>query len=162
MNQQIKISPVRLIDMDGNQVGVVSIDEARRHAEEAGLDLVEVSPNAKPPVCRIMDYGKYKYEVSKKAKVARKNRHIVHVKEIKMRSEISGHDFDFKMKHAEEFMDRGDKVKFTIMFRGREILHKDHGEAVLNRIKELFEERAAVESNIRLEGRNLSMIMAPK
>lgn len=148
--------------MDGNQVGVVSIEEARRHAEESGLDLVEVSPNAKPPVCRVMDYGKYKYEIAKKAKVARKNRHVIHVKEIKMRSEISEHDFDFKIKHALEFLDRGDKVKFTIMFRGREILHKDHGEAVLVRIKGQLGDRTVLESDIRLEGRNLSMIMAPK
>jgi translation initiation factor IF-3 len=109
-----------------------------------------------------MDYGKYKYELSKKARIARKNRHVVHVKEIKMRSEISDHDFDFKIKHAIEFLGRGDKVKFTLVFRGRESLHKNIGESVLKRVKDVLANHAVIESDIRDEGRNLTMIMASK
>jgi len=153
---------VRLIDKDGNQMGVVPIENALESATETGLDLVEISPNAKPPVCRIMNYGKYKYEISKKAKKARKNRNIIHVKEIKMRSEISDHDFNFKVRHAEEFLKRGDKVKFTLVFRGREILHKEIGENVLNRIVESLQDIAAVETQIRKDGNNLTMIMVSK
>ena len=133
-----------------------------KYADEEGLDLVEVSPTAKPPVCRVLNYGKYKYELSKKERLARKSRHIVHVKEIKMRSEISDHDFNFKVKHAIEFFHKKDKVKFTLVFRGRESLHKDIGKAVLMRVKEVTAEYAQVESDIRNEGRNLTMILAPK
>jgi translation initiation factor IF-3 len=131
-------------------------------ADEVHLDLVEVAPNSKPPVCRIMDYGKYKYEVSKKFKLAHKKRRVFHVKEIKMRSEISEHDFNFKVKHAEEFFKRGDKVKFTLVFRGREIMHREHGEKVLQRIIETLKEIGSVESNVRKEGNNLTIIMVPK
>lgn len=162
VNEQIQISPVRLIDAEGKQVGVIPVDEALRAAEAANLDLVEVSPTAKPPVCRIMDYGKFKYEISKKERVAKKNRHVIHVKEIKMRSEISEHDFNFKMKHAIEFMEKGDKVKFTLVFRGREVLHKDIGEAVLKRAAQFLEDRALIEADVRPEGRNLMMVMAPR
>ena len=151
-----------MIDEEGKQVGVIPIEEALRLAENAHLDLVEVSPTAKPPVCRIMDYGKFKYEISKKVRTARKHRHVIHVKEIKLRSEISDHDFEFKMKHAEEFFQRGDKVKFTLVFRGREALHRDIGEEVLKRVTQVLEDKAAVESGIRSEGRNLMLIMAPK
>jgi translation initiation factor IF-3 len=131
-------------------------------AGKAGLDLVEVSPNSKPPVCRIMDYGKYKYEIAKKAKIARKNRHVIHVKEIKMRCEISDHDFNFKINHAIEFFKKKDKVKFTVVFRGREILHKDIGEKLLKRVLEKLKDVAVVESSIRSEGNNLIMIMIGK
>ncbi|MFA6471709.1 MAG: translation initiation factor IF-3 [Candidatus Latescibacterota bacterium] len=162
VNEQIQVSPIRLIDEEGKQVGVIPIEEALRLAENAHLDLVEVSPTAKPPVCRIMDYGKFKYEISKKVRTARKHRHVIHVKEIKLRSEISDHDFEFKMKHAEEFFQRGDKVKFTLVFRGREALHRDIGEEVLKRVTQALEDKAAVESGIRSEGRNLMLIMAPK
>lgn len=151
-----------MVDEDGNQAGVVPIEEALEAADRAKLDLVEVSPNAKPPVCRIMNYGKYKYEISKKAKKARKNRSIIHVKEIKMRPEISDHDFNFKLRHAEEFFKRGDKVKFTLVFRGREILHKEIGENVLNRIIEALQDSAVIESTIRKDGNNLTMIMVSK
>lgn len=162
INEQIRISPVRLIDDEGNQLGILPVDEARNQAVQAGLDLVEVSPNADPPVCRIMDYGKYRYEITKRAKVARKKRHIVQIKEIKMRPEISDHDFDFKIKHALEFLERGDKVKFTLVFRGREILHKDHGRNVLARAIETLADVATVETDIHSEGRNLSMLVNPK
>ena len=151
-----------LVDEDGKQLGIVPIEDALKVASEVELDLVEVSPNAKPPVCRIMNYGKYKYEISQKAKKARKNRNIIHVKEIKMRSEISDHDFNFKLRHAEEFLKRGDKVKFTLVFRGREILHKEIGENVLNRIIEALQDIAVIESSIRSDGHNLTMIMVSK
>ena len=132
------------------------------YAEKAGLDLVEVSPTAKPPVCRVMDYGKFKYEMAKKIRVARKGRHEVHVKEIKMRSEISEHDFNFKMKHAIEFLQRGDKVKFTLVFRGRESLHKDLGYKVLDRVREGIGVYGVIERAVRDEGRNLTLITTPK
>jgi len=153
---------VRLIDKEGKQIGIVSLEQALSRAEEVGLDLVEVSPNADPPVCRIMDYGKYRYEITKRAKMARKKRHIIHIKEIKMRPEISDHDFEFKIKHATEFLKRGDKVKFTLVFRGREVLHKDIGRAVLERVIKALEDIAAVETGIHSEGRNYSMLIAPK
>ena len=162
VNEQINISPVRLIDKGGNQVGIIPLIEAQRQADEAGLDLVEVSPNTKPPVCRIMDYGKYRYEITQRDKIARKKRHVIHVKEVKMRPEISKHDFDFKIKHAIEFINRGDKVKFTLVFRGRQVLHKDHGKAVLQRAIESLRDIAVVETDIHHEGRNLSMLIARK
>ena len=143
-------------------MGIIPIDEALRAAEATHLDLVEVSPTAKPPVCRIMDYGKFRYELAKKERLAKKNRHVIHVKEIKLRSEISDHDFDFKMSHAIDFIEHGDKVKFTLVFRGREALHRDIGEAVLKRVAQFLENKAVTESDIRSEGRNLIMIMAPK
>jgi translation initiation factor IF-3 len=151
-----------LIDSEGNQIGIVPTEKAMELAEESQLDLVEVAPNSKPPVCRIMDYGKYKYELSKKIKQAHKKSRTFHVKEIKMRSEISEHDFNFKIKHAEEFFKRGDKVKFTLVFRGREIMHREHGEKVLARIVETLKDVATVETATRKEGHNLTMIMIPK
>jgi len=162
VNEQIDSPTVRLIDKDGEQSGIVSISQALEMAEQAGLDLVEVAPGSKPPVCRVMNFGKYKYEISKKAKNARKNRHVTQVKEIKMRSEISEHDFDFKLKHAEEFLSRGDKVKFTIVFRGREILHMDHGNELLKRIAEQLQDKATVEATARREGNNLTMFLVGK
>jgi len=162
INDQITASPVRLIDVDGEQLGILTINDAVQFAEKKRLDLVEVSPDTDPPVCRIMDYGKYKYEISKRAKDARKKRHIIHIKEIKMRSEISDHDFNFKIRHAIEFLKRGDKVKFTLVFRGREILHKDHGESVLKRVIENLKDFAVVESEIRSEGRNITMVISSK
>ena len=143
-------------------MGIVRIKDALKHANEVGLDLVEVSPNANPPVCRIMDYGKYRYEIARRAKIARKKRHVVHIKEIKMRPEISDHDFAFKIRHAREFIKNRDKVKFTVFFRGREILHKDHGENLLKRVAGSLEDIAVIETNIHLEGRNLTMLMAGK
>lgn len=138
------------------------IEQALESAENENLDLVEVSPAAKPPVCKIMNFGKYKYEISKKTKQAKKGRHVSHVKEIKMRSEISGHDYDFKIRHAMEFFQRGNKVKFTIVFRGREILHKENGEELLKRIIEDLTEHAVIESSMRSEGKNLTIIMSAK
>lgn len=131
-------------------------------AEDVGLDLVEVAPDSKPPVCRIMNFGKYKYEIAKKQKQAKKNRHTTQVKEIKMRSEISDHDINFKLKHAEEFLKRGDKVKFTVVFRGRAILHMDHGDKLLQRIATELEDVATIETKTRREGNNLTMFMVGK
>jgi translation initiation factor IF-3 len=162
VNEQIDSPTVRLIDKDGEQAGIVTIGQALEMAEQAGLDLVEVAPSSKPPVCRVMNFGKYKYEISKKAKQARKNRHVTQVKEIKMRSEISEHDFEFKLKHAEEFLSRGDKVKFTIVFRGREILHMDHGNELLKRIADQLQEKATIEATARREGNNLTMFFVGK
>jgi translation initiation factor IF-3 len=162
VNERIRISPVRLIDETGEQVGIVPTDEARSMAEERGLDLVEVAPNSRPPVCRIMDYGKYKYEAARKAREARKKQHTVTVKEIKMRPKIEEHDFGFKLRHARRFLEDGDKVKFTLRFRGREMTHPELGQRVLVRVKDELAELATVESDMRMEGRQMTMLMAPR
>ena len=162
VNERIRISPVRLIDQDGEQVGIVATDEARDIAAEAGLDLVEVAPNSRPPVCRIMDYGKYKYEQARKAKEAKKKQHTITVKEIKLRPKIEEHDYGFKMRHARRFLDDGDKVKFTLRFRGREMTHPELGERVLEQIKEDLGETIVVESDIRREGRTMTMLVSPR
>ena len=162
MNEQIDTPTVRLIDNEGRQIGIVTSSQALEMAEKAGFDLVEVAPSSKPPVCRIMNFGKYKYEISKKVKQTRKHRHTTQVKEIKMRSKISDHDFDFKMKHAEEFLKRGDRVKFTIVLRGREILHADFGEALLDKIVDALKEVATVESQKRREGANFTLTVISK
>ncbi|MGD8495112.1 MAG: translation initiation factor IF-3 [Gemmatimonadales bacterium] len=161
VNERIRISPVRLIDQDGEQIGIVATDEARDIAAEAGLDLVEVAPNSRPPVCRIMDYGKYKYEQARKAKEAKKKQHTITVKEIKLRPKIEEHDYGFKMRHARRFLDDGDKVKFTLRFRGREMTHPELGERVLEKIKEDLGETIVVESDIRREGRTMTMLVGP-
>lgn len=162
VNDRIRISPVRLIDQHGEQVGIVGTDEARGIAAEAGLDLVEVAPNSRPPVCRIMDYGKYKYEQARKAKEAKKKQHTVTVKEIKLRPKIEEHDYGFKMRHARRFLDDGDKVKFTLRFRGREMTHPELGERVLEQIKDDLGETIVVESDIRREGRTMTMLVSPR
>jgi len=162
VNDRIRISPVRLIDQHGEQVGIVGTDEARDIAAEAGLDLVEVAPNSRPPVCRIMDYGKYKYEQARKAKEAKKKQHTVTVKEIKLRPKIEEHDYGFKMRHARRFLDEGDKVKFTLRFRGREMTHPELGERVLEKIKVDLGGTIVVESDIRREGRTMTMLVSPR
>ena len=162
VNDRIRISPVRLIDQHGEQVGIVGTDEARDIAAEAGLDLVEVAPNSRPPVCRIMDYGKYKYEQARKAKEAKKKQHTVTVKEIKLRPKIEEHDYGFKMRHARRFLDEGDKVKFTLRFRGREMTHPELGERVLEKIKDDLGETIVLESDIRREGRTMTMLVSPR
>ena len=153
---------VRLIDHRGNIVGVVETEEALRRAEETGLDLVEVSPTAEPPVCKLLDYGKFKYEAQKKAAVARKKQKNIEVKEIKMRPGINGHDYDTKMRSMLRFLDEGDKVKVTIRFRGREMLHPDLGMKVLERIREDLDEQAKIEQFPRMEGRLMTMVMSPR
>lgn len=153
---------VRLIDQDGNQVGVVNRFEAMRRAEEAGLDLVEVAANASPPVCKILDYGKYKYELQKKAAEARKKQKVIEVKEIKMRPSIDVHDYDVKMRQMKGFLEDGDKVKVTLRFRGREMAHQELAVKLLDRVTTDLKELAKVEQFPRLEGKQMSMVVAPK
>jgi len=161
VNKGIRISPVRLIDEEGEQVGIVTTEEARMLAIERGLDLVEVSPNARPPVCRLMDYGKYKYEAARKAREAKKKQHNVQVKELKLRPKIETHDLDFKLRHARRFLEEGDKVKFTMRFRGREITHPELGERVLNGVRDELGDISSVEASVAREGRSMTMVLAP-
>jgi len=161
VNRRIRVPQVRVIQDDGTQLGILPTSEALALAEERGLDLVEVSPKARPPVCKIMDYGKYAYQQSKRAKEAKKRQHVTVVKEIKMRPKIEPHDYAFKTRHAREFLDEGDKVKCTIIFRGRELAHRELGERVLRRIAEDLSDVANVEVSIRNEGRSMMMVLAP-
>jgi translation initiation factor IF-3 len=162
VNNQIRISPVRLIDQDGEQVGVVPVDEALSAARARGLDLVEVAPMARPPVVKIMDYGKYRFEQAKAARAARKKQHTIQVKEVKYRPGISEHDFEFKTRHARTFLEEGNKVKLTMMFRGRQVTHPELGQEVLDRVFESLKDVAKVEINPKLEGRNMTMVLAPR
>lgn len=162
VNRQIRISPIRLIDEDGSQLGITPLEEALRIADERGLDLVEVAPSAKPPVCRIMDYGKFKYEESKKAKKASKRQHLIQIKEIKLRPKTEEHDFQFKLRHARKFLDDRNKVKFTMIFRGRELQHKDRGKILLEKVAEEIKDIAFIEIGPKQEGRNMIMIISPK
>ncbi|MDG1287787.1 MAG: translation initiation factor IF-3 [Rickettsiales bacterium] len=161
VNGKISSEKVRLVGASGEMVGVVPIEDALKHAREAGLDLVEVSPNAEPPVCKVLDYGKYKYEAQKKAAEARKKQKTVQLKEIKVRPSIDDHDFGTKMKQMHKFLDNGDKVKVTLRFRGREMAHQHLGMDVLNRVKEETKEVARVETLPKMEGRQAVMILAP-
>jgi len=142
-------------------IGVVTIEDALARASDAGLDLLEVSPNAAPPVCKLIDYGKYRYEQQKKANIARKKQKIIQLKELKMRPTIEEHDYQVKMKAARKFLEAGDKVKFTMRFRGREVAHQDVGMQVFNRIKDELEGMIKIESHARMEGRQMIMIVAP-
>ena len=162
VNERIRIKEVRVINPDGVQLGILPIQEALEAAKSLALDLVEVAPEAKPPVCRIMDYGKYRYEQSKKTREARKKQTIIQVKEIKLRPKTEGHDFQFKAKHAERFLKEGNKTKVTMMFRGREMVHIDRGKMQLDRFAEALKEVAVIEQHPRLEGRNMVMILSPK
>jgi translation initiation factor IF-3 len=161
VNHQIRIDKIRLIDGEGNMVGVVSVAEGLKMAEAAGLDLVEVSPGASPPVCKLLDYGKYKYQLQKKANEARKKQKIIQVKEIKLRPMIDKHDLEVKMKAVQKFLDEGDKVKFTLRFRGREMSHQELGMRLLNQVKEILADKIKVESEPRLEGRQMVMMVSP-
>ncbi len=161
INKQIPAREVRLVSADGEQLGIKSIDEALRIAYDAGLDLVEVAPQEKPPVCRIMDYGKHKFEQEKKNKLARKNQSMIVIKEIKLRPKIDTHDFGTKRRHVERFLGAGHKVKVVIMFRGREMAHTDLGKKLLDRMSEEVKELGTVESAAKQEGRDMFMIMAP-
>jgi len=162
MNEDIRVREVRLIDENGDNVGVVPIADALARATAAGLDLVEISPDANPPVTKILDYGKYKYQEQKKAAEARKRQKIVEIKEIKMRPSIDDHDYDVKMRSMRRFFDDGDKVKVTLRFRGRELSHQELGWQVLQRVKADTEPHAKVESEPRMEGRQMVMVLAPK
>ncbi|MFT5538800.1 MAG: translation initiation factor IF-3 [Alphaproteobacteria bacterium] len=161
MNEAINASSVRVVGAEGEMLGVMTIDQARDQADNIGLDLVEISPNADPPVCKIFDYGKYKYQAQKKANEARKKQKVVEVKEIKMRPGIDQHDYDVKMRAINKFLDEGDKVKVTIRFRGREFLHQELGLAVLNRVRQEVDEKAKVEAFPKMEGRQMIMVVAP-
>ena len=161
MNERIGVREVRVVGDDGEQLGILPTRDALIKARELGLDLVEVSPKSRPPVCRIMDFGKYKYEQAKKARVARKRQHQVVLKEVKLRPKIEKHDYEFKKKHITEFLDHGDKVKVTLMFRGREMAHMDLGRKLLERLSEELKEIGKVESPPRLEGRTMILLLAP-
>ena len=162
MNEQIRVREVRVISPEGEQLGIFPTHEALRMAYERDLDLVEVAPQARPPVCRIMDYGKFKYEQAKRDREARKRQKIVEIKEVKMRPRIDQHDFEVKLRNARRFLEEGDKVKATIMFRGREIVHADLGRQVLERLARAVEDIATVERRPVVEGRNMTMILAPR
>lgn len=152
---------VLVIGPEGEQLGVLSKQDALAAAAEAGLDLVEVAPNATPPVCRIMDFGKFKYQQSKKAQLAKKKQKVIQVKELKVRPKTDDHDLETKAKHARRFLEEGNKIKVTVRFRGREIVHPDRGERVLKKLMELLEGFATVESPPKMEGRTMVMVVTP-
>jgi translation initiation factor IF-3 len=158
----IRISPVRVIGEDGSQLGVLPVEEALALAQERGLDLVEVAATARPPVVKIMDYGKYKFEEAKAARAAKKKQHVIQLKEVKFRPGIDDHDFEFKTRHAREFLKDGNKVKVTMMYRGRQIAHLEFGKAVLDRVAQAVADIGKIEMEPKLEGRNMTMVIAPK
>jgi len=162
VNEEIIAPKVRLVGPDGQMIGVVSVPEAITKASEYGLDLIEISPNADPPVCKVMDYGKFKYEIQKKKNEARKKQKVIDIKEIKMRPGIDEHDYQVKMRSVRRFLDEGDKVKMTIRFRGREMVHMELGARVLDRIRADIDVIAKVEQTPRTEGRMMTMVIAPK
>jgi len=161
-NAQIRISPIRLIDENDQQVGIVDVRDAMRQAQEAGMDLVEVAPQSQPPVCRIMDYGKWMYAQRKKEQKAKAHRHETELKEIRIRTpKIGEHDLGIKVNRAREFLERGDRVQFTLRFRGRELAHIDEGQRIFDHIKTVLEDVSKVDQNYRFEGRRLTMTLAP-
>jgi translation initiation factor IF-3 len=162
VNTEIDVKSIRLIDADGEMVGVVSIREGLDMAAEVGLDLVEVSPTADPPVCKILDFGKYKYEIQKKKNEARKKQKVIDIKEIKLRPNIDDNDYNIKMRNMRKFLEEGDKVKITLRFRGREMAHQDLGIKVLDRVREGLDDLAKVEQFPKMEGRQMVMVMAPR
>ncbi|MBM4193554.1 MAG: translation initiation factor IF-3 [Gemmatimonadetes bacterium] len=162
VNRQIRISPVRVIGADGSQLGIMETEAALASAVEQGYDLVEVAAMARPPVVRIMDYGKYKFEMAKQARQAKKKQHVIQIKEVKYRPGIEDHDFETKTRHARRFLGEGNKVKVTLMFRGRQITHPELGRAVVNRVAAALADVAKIETDARLEGKALTMILTPK
>ena len=162
VNRQIRISPVRVIGHDGGQLGIMEVDKAMALAEEHGLDLVEVAPTARPPVVRVMDFGKFKFEQAKQARIAKKKQHIIQLKEVKYRPGIDEHDFATKTRHARRFLDEKNKVKVTLMFRGRQIAHPELGVAVVERVATELADVAKIESAAKMEGKQLTMILSPK
>jgi len=162
INEEIQAKEVRLISMDGEQLGIVSIEEALSKAREYNLDLIEVAPNAKPPVCRILDYGKLKYEEKKKAQLSKKKQHVIKIKEVRLRPHIDDHDLETKLSMGKKFLKDGCKLKVTIRFRGREMTRLDLGEAVLSRVEELLSDVAVVEKRNPLEGRQMHVIFTSK
>jgi translation initiation factor IF-3 len=162
VNERIRSRELRVVDENGEQLGIMPTVQAIDLARQRGFDLVEVASGAVPPVARIMDYGKYKYQIKKKQHEAKKKQSIIHVKEVKMRPGTDQHDFDFKVKHAERFLAEGDKVKVLITFRGREIMHKELGHEMMERVVKALEPFSTVEAHPKLEGRNIVAILAPK
>jgi translation initiation factor IF-3 len=162
INEEIRVREVQLIDQTGHNLGAVEIQTALDKAQEAGLDLVEIAPNSSPPVCKILDYGKYKYQAQKKAAEARKKQKVVEVKEIKLRPMIDDHDYNVKMRSIQRFFDEGDKVKVTLRFRGREMAHQELGYQLLNRVRDDTSKVAKVEQEPRFEGRQVVMVLAPR
>src|SRR5919106_4901921 len=158
VNRQIRISPVRVIAPDGSQLGILEVDVALARAQEEGLDLVEVAPTARPPVVRVMDFGKFKFEQAKQARIAKKKQHIIQLKEVKYRPGIDDHDFDTKTRHARRFLEEKNKVKVTMMFRGRQVAHPELGQAVLDRVATALTNVGKIESAGRLEGKSMTMI----
>ncbi|MBI4553919.1 MAG: translation initiation factor IF-3 [Candidatus Latescibacteria bacterium] len=163
MNTQIRVPQVRVIGADGSQIGIMDTRDALRMAEEGELDLVEVAPDSRPPVCRIMDYGKYKYEQSKRIKESRKKQHVMQLKEVRLKSpKISDHDFEYRADQAREFLKEGNKVKVTIRFWGREMAHMELGTQKLNRMASLLADVGTIEQSPKLEGRSMSIVFMPK
>ena len=155
------MTPIRVIDEENNQLGIIDTKEALSRAQEAGLDLVAVAPNSEPPVCRIMDYGKYLYEQKRKTKLSQKKQHTVVLKEIRLRPKIDNHDRDIKVAHAAKFLEKGHKVQFTMLFRGREMMHVDHGYEIMGEIVETLEEIGKLERRAQMLGRRMTMVMVP-
>ena len=162
INEEIRDREVRLIGADGGQLGVMSAAEAQRHADEAGLDLVKISPTATPPVCKLMDYGKFKFEQTKREKEARKNQHVVEIKEVRMSPSIDVNDFNVKLRSAQKFLSEGNRVKVTVRFRGREMAHTDIGKGLLLKFAEQCSEVAALDKDPKLDGRHMSIFLSPK
>jgi translation initiation factor IF-3 len=162
INEEIRVREVQLIDQTSHNLGVIDIETALQKAQDAGLDLVEIAPNSSPPVCKILDYGKYKYQAQKKAAEARKKQKVVEVKEIKLRPMIDDHDYEVKMRSMQRFFEEGDKVKVTLRFRGREMAHQELGYQLLNRVKDDTLKIAKVEQEPRFEGRQVVMVLAPR
>ena len=162
INEQIKSDSVRLISNDGDQLGVVSLQDALNKADNVDLDLVEISPNTNPPVCKILDYGKYIYEKQKLEKKNKKKQHVIHVKEIRVRPNTGDHDLLTKLSRAKKFLEAGDKVKITVMYRGREMARQDMGVDTLNRVVDILDDFAEIDKQANMEGRRLSLILSPK
>ncbi len=161
INRQIRANRVRVISKDGKQIGIFSLSSALKLAEDSGLDLVEIAPNANPPVCKIIDYGKYRYQQIKKEKESKKAQHQIKVKEIKFKPNIDTHDFLTKEKRAKEFIEKGYKVRITCTFRGRELLHIERGEKIIQRLIDDLKDIAIVETSVKLMGKNMSTVLAP-
>lgn len=161
VNERIRVREVRLIDDEGNQLGVVATRDALEMARERGLDLVEVAPNASPPVCRLMDFGKFRFEQSKKERDSRKNQHVIKLKEVRIEPKIGGHDLETKGRSAQKFLESGHKVKINVLFRGRSITHPELGKELLDKLSAQLQESGVIEQAPRMEGRNMTMTMAP-
>lgn len=161
VNERIRIREVRLIDDEGRQIGIIPTREALEMARERGLDLVEVAPNASPPVCRLMDYGKFRYEQSRKERDSRRNQHVIKLKEVRIEPKIGDHDLETKGRNAAKFLDGGDKVKLTVLFRGRSITHPELGKDLLDRLAEQLRDHGTIEQGARMEGRTMTMTLAP-